>query len=69
LLREGRASTGVGCSVIIEATPALETKTALKENATSLRFSGRAWTFDAWFSDDDRMEKICALDWGRPDRC
>ncbi len=42
LLREGRASIGVGCSVVIDGAPARETKTALKENAIGLRFSGRA---------------------------
>jgi hypothetical protein len=42
----------------------METKTALNENALGLRFSGRAWTSDAWASDDDRTEKICALDSG-----
>ena len=47
----------------------LETKTALQKNATRLRFSGRAWIADAFASDDDRTEKICALDSGRPDRC
>ena len=49
--------------------PALETKTALKENAIECRFTDRAWISDAWASDDDRTEKICALDSGRPDSC
>jgi hypothetical protein len=44
--------------------PALETKTALTENATACEFSGRALR-----DDDDRTEKICALDTGRADRC
>jgi hypothetical protein len=43
--------------------PALETKTALNENATGIALSGRAWTYDV-----DRTEKICALDVGRADR-
>ena len=30
---------------------------------------GRTWTSDASASDDDRTEKICALDSGRADRC
>ena len=42
----------------------LETKTGLNENAIGLRFSGRAWTSGAWTSDDDRTEKICAIDQG-----
>jgi hypothetical protein len=47
----------------LDAVPALETKTALTENATEMPLSGRAWT-----DDDDRTEKICALDAGRADR-
>jgi hypothetical protein len=57
----------LGAASSNEVAPALETKTALKENATELRFSGRVRMSDAWGSDDDRKEKICALDWGRPD--
>jgi hypothetical protein len=48
----------------LDAVPALETKTAPTENATGIHLSGRAWIYD-----DDRTEKICALDTGRADRC
>jgi hypothetical protein len=45
--------------------PALETKTALKENARIGGYlSGRA---SSWI--DDPTEEICALDEGRADRC
>ena len=60
---------GVGCSVLIAVATALETKRALKKNAIGFRFSGRAGASDASVSDDDRTEKICALDSGRPDSC
>jgi hypothetical protein len=39
--REARASIGVGDRVL-DATPELETKTALKENATGTRVTDRA---------------------------
>jgi len=60
--REVRASIGVGYCVL-DAVPALETKTALNENATGIGLNGRAWIYD-----DDRTKKICALDAGRTDR-
>jgi hypothetical protein len=44
--------------------PALETKTALNENAIGIGLNGRAWVYG-----DGRTEKICALDAGRADRC
>jgi len=42
--------------------PALETKTALKENATGFKAAVALRRYD-------RTEKICALDGGRADRC
>jgi hypothetical protein len=59
----GRLQALVG-SLVIDKVPALESTTALKENATGTELSGRALTYD-----DDRTEKICALDAGRADRC
>jgi hypothetical protein len=59
----------LGAASFIDVAPALETKTALKKNATGFPFSGRASASDAWASDDDRTEKIYALDSGRPDSC
>jgi len=51
-------------AINVLAVPALETKTALTENATECESSGRALRYD-----DDRPAKICALDAGRADRC
>ena len=45
-------------------TPALETKTAVTENATGISVNSRASTYE-----HDRTEKICVLDRGRADRC